>query len=127
MSQQKSLWDCVQKNAAQTETNERAQERREMDSVRRDKIKKLRASSQWVTLLQVARGLPGCFSLNDLSVACHLADPAKFGMRGYPHFPDNHRVHYILYGTRGLIAQGLIERVSTGLFRMRPEAQATTE
>ncbi len=38
-------------------------------------------------------------------------------MKGYP-YPDNHKVHYILYGDRGLIAKGLILRVSTGLFRL---------
>jgi hypothetical protein len=36
-------------------------------------------------------------------------------MRGYP-YPDNHKVHYILYGTRGLIAKGIIRRVREGLF-----------
>ena len=36
-------------------------------------------------------------------------------MKGYP-YPDNHKVHYILYGDRGLIAKGLIRRVQQGLF-----------
>src|SRR4051794_2591954 len=121
MTQPKSLWEWAEEGAARGEEQERTEERMEMDAVRRDKIKKLRANTQWQTLLRVARSLPGCFSLNDLSVAFHREDPAGFGMRGYPHFPDNHRVHYILYGTRGLIAQGLIERVSTGLFRVRSE------
>jgi hypothetical protein len=121
MTQQKSLWDWAEEGAAQGETRERTEQRMAMDAVRRDTIKKLRGNSQWATLLRVTRTLPGCFSLNDLSVACHRADPVGFGMRGYSHFPDNHRVHYILYGTRGLIAQGLIERVSAGLFRVRAE------
>ena len=38
-------------------------------------------------------------------------------MHGYP-YPDNHKVHYILYGSRGLVAQGLIRRVDEGLFRV---------
>ena len=41
-------------------------------------------------------------------------------MRGYP-YPDNHKVHYILYGTRGLIAKGIIQRVRQGLFRVPDE------
>jgi len=36
-------------------------------------------------------------------------------MKGYP-YPDNHKVHYILYGSRGLIARGVIQRVREGLF-----------
>jgi hypothetical protein len=38
-------------------------------------------------------------------------------MKGYP-YPDNHKVHYILYGTRGLIAKGIVQRVRQGLFRL---------
>jgi hypothetical protein len=41
--------------------------------------------------------------------------PDFFGMKGYP-YPDNHKVHYILYGSRGLIARGVIRRVREGLF-----------
>jgi hypothetical protein len=65
----------------------------------------------------VARELPQPFTLNDVSVAVWRVCPEFFGMRGYP-FPDNHKVHYILYGTRGLIAKGLIQRVRQGLFRV---------
>ena len=38
-------------------------------------------------------------------------------MKGYP-YPDNHKVHYILYGDRGLIAKGMIMRVRQGVFRL---------
>jgi hypothetical protein len=38
-------------------------------------------------------------------------------MKGYP-YPDNHKIHFILYGQRGLIAKGLIRRVQEGLFRV---------
>jgi hypothetical protein len=41
-------------------------------------------------------------------------------MKGYP-YPDNHKVHYILYGERGLIAKGMILRVHQGLFRVPDE------
>jgi hypothetical protein len=70
-----------------------------------------------LTLLRVARSIPQPFTLNDISVAVWKACPEFFGMRGYP-YPDNHKVHYILYGTRGLIAKGIIRRVHQGLFRI---------
>jgi hypothetical protein len=75
-----------------------------------------------LTLLRVARTIPQPFTLNDISVAVWKTCPEFFGMRGYP-YPDNHKVHYILYGDRGLIAKGIIERVSQGLFRV-PEGPA---
>jgi hypothetical protein len=43
--------------------------------------------------------------------------PEFFGMKGYS-YPDNHRVHYILYGNRGLIAKGILQRVRQGLFQV---------
>jgi hypothetical protein len=43
---------------------------------------------------------PPPFTLNDISVAVWQACPESLGMHGYP-FPDNHKVHYILYGSRG--------------------------
>jgi hypothetical protein len=65
----------------------------------------------------VARTIPQPFTLNDISVAVWKACPQFFGMKGYP-YPDNHKVHYILYGTRGLIAKGIVQRVRQGLFRL---------
>ena len=44
-------------------------------------------------------------------------------MRGYP-YPDNHKVHYILYGTRGLIAKGIVTRVRKGIFRVSDDPKA---
>ena len=75
---------------------------------------------------QVVEVMPGVlwvrlklpFRLNDLSVACWRHDPEFFGMKGYPHFPDNHKIHTFLYGKRGLIARRLIHRVSEGLFEV---------
>jgi hypothetical protein len=84
---------------------------------RRTAIKRLRAGGHWLTLLQVARTIAQPFTLNDISVAVWRSCPDFFGMKGYP-YPDNHKVHYILYGDRGLIAKGLIRRVSQGLFRV---------
>ncbi len=70
-----------------------------------------------MTLLRVARTIPQPFTLNDISVAVWRACPDFFQMKGYP-YPDNHKVHYILYGDRGLIAKGLLLRVKQGLFQL---------
>jgi hypothetical protein len=112
------LWDLVD----QGENRERAVERAEMENVRRKKIKKLRATSQWLTVMRVARQIKQPFMLNDLSVACFNQDSVNFGLKGYPQYPDNHRIHYILYGEKGLIAAGLLKRVSQGLFEVGDEA-----
>jgi hypothetical protein len=93
------------------------EEQDDKDSTRRKTIKRLRAGGHWLTLLRVARTISQPFTLNDISVAVWRACPDFFGMKGYP-YPDNHKVHYILYGDRGLIAKGLIRRVHQGLFRV---------
>ncbi len=111
MSDQRDLWDF-------SDEPPDAPERDDRDRARRQAIKRLRASGHWVTLLRVARTIPQPFTLNDISVAVWQACPEFFGMKGYP-YPDNHKVHYILYGDRGLIAKGLILRVQQGLFRVR--------
>ena len=110
---ERTLWDYVDAGGdrqAYLESGDR-------DESRRRAIKRLRASGHWLTLLQVARSIPQPFTLNDISVAVWRACPDFFGMKGYP-YPDNHKVHYILYGTRGLIAKGIIRRVRQGLFRI---------
>jgi hypothetical protein len=109
MSKQESLWDY----AAEADRAGKA----DRDRSRRRSISRLRASGHWLILLRVARTIPQPFTLNDISVAVWQARPDVFGMRGYPH-PDNHKVHYILYGSRGLIAKGIIKRVQEGLFRL---------
>ncbi len=110
---QQSLWDFLEEGASKQDylgACDRAESQRQA-------IKRLRASGHWLTLLRVARTIPQPFTLNDISVAVWKACPDFFGMRGYP-YPDNHKVHYILYGSRGLIARGLIQRVREGLFRL---------
>lgn len=92
-------------------------EKEDKETARRKTIKRLRAGGHWLTLLRVARTIPQPFTLNDISVAVWRACPDFFGMKGYP-YPDNHKVHYILYGDRGLIAKGLIRRVHQGLFQI---------
>jgi hypothetical protein len=109
MSDQRDLWDFAHDA-----------DRDDRDSTRRARIKRLRASGHWLTLLRVARTIAQPFTLNDISVAVWRACPEFFGMKGYP-YPDNHKVHYILYGDRGLIAKGMILRVQQGLFRVPDE------
>ena len=116
MAEQRGLWDYLEEGLSKQE----AFERQERERSREQAVRRLRASGHWLTLLRVARSIPQPFTLNDISVAVWRACPEFFGMRGYP-YPDNHKVHYILYGTRGLIAKGLIRRVRQGLFRV-PEA-----
>ena len=110
---QRTLWDYVEDARSE-------EERSEMERSRKETFKKLRTSGHWLTLLRVARSIPQPFTLNDISVAVWKACPEFFGMRGYS-YPDNHKVHYILYGTRGLIAKGIIQRVRQGLFRIPDE------
>jgi hypothetical protein len=121
MAEQRGLWDYLE----QGKDKEEALQAAEREGSRREALRRLRASGHWLTLLRVARSIPQPFTLNDISVAVWRACPEFFGMRGYP-YPDNHKVHYILYGNRGLIAKGLIRRVRQGLFRV-PEATAGDE
>ena len=111
-----TLWDYLEPERRKPEVLDHT----DRDATRRQAIKKLRTSGHWLTLLRVARTIPQPFTLNDISVAVWRACPEFFGMKGYP-YPDNHKVHYILYGDRGLIAKGMIRRVSQGLFRLPEE------
>jgi hypothetical protein len=113
MSQQRSLWEFLEEGRSKEEYREHADKQQS----RRQTLQRLRAGGHWLTLLRVARTIPQPFTLNDISVAVWKADPDFFGMKGYP-YPDNHKVHYILYGTRGLIAKGLVARVRQGIFRI---------
>ncbi len=113
MTQERSLWDYVEAGGSKQESLQKL----DKDQTRQQTIKRLRSSGHWLTLLRVARTVPQPFTLNDISVAVWRACPEFFGMKGYP-YPDNHKVHYILYGDRGLIAKGLVQRVSQGVFRL---------
>ena len=114
---QRTLWDYAEQRTEEQPDAKEESERADRERSRRQTFKRLRASGHWLTLLRVARSIPQPFTLNDISVAVWKACPEFFGMRGYP-YPDNHKVHYILYGTRGLIAKGIIRRVRQGLFRI---------
>jgi hypothetical protein len=113
MSEDPTLWDYLELVRRQEE--QRAQADREQS--RRATFKRLRGGGHWLILLRVARTIPQPFTLNDISVAVWKACPEFFGMKGYA-YPDNHKVHSILYGDRGLIAKGLLQRVRTGLFQV---------
>src|SRR5262249_32593213 len=114
---QQTLWDYAEQRPQEQQDVKEENERADRERSRRETFKRLRASGHWLTLLRVARSIPQPFTLNDISVAVWKPCPEFFGMRGYP-YPDNHKVHYILYGTRGLIAKGIIRRVRQGLFRI---------
>ncbi len=90
----------------------------DMRQTRRRKYDALLATGMAAVVLEVARSLPQPFRLNDLAVACHRRDAAFFGMAGYAHHPDNHKLHSFLYGRRGLVRRGHLERVAEGLFRV---------
>jgi hypothetical protein len=113
MAQQHTLWDHLGSGGSNESTHDKV----EKDCSRQRVLKRLRGSGHWLTLLRVARTISQPFTLNDISVAVWKACPEFFGMKGYP-YPDNHKVHFILYGQRGLIAKGLIRRVDEGVFRV---------
>jgi hypothetical protein len=92
-----------------------------MEESRHRKYEARLATGKAAVVLAVAKTLPQPFRLNDLSVACHQHDPAYFGMDGYGHHPDNHKIHSFLYGRRGLIRRGFLERVDEGVFRVPEE------
>jgi len=113
MTRQRTLWEYLEEGGGKPERREQADRERS----RRRTYKRLGSGGHWLALLRVARTIPQPFTLNDISVAVWRAHPEAFGMNGYP-FPDNHKVHYILYGARGLIAKGILQRVRQGLFRV---------
>lgn len=113
MAHERSLWDPVEVE----DSKQAFREHLDKASARQQTFRRLRGSGHWLTLLRVARTISQPFTLNDISVAVWKACPEFFGMKGYP-YPDNHKVHFILYGQRGLIAKGLIRRIQQGLFRV---------
>ena len=113
MADERTLWDHVDAGESKAAFREKV----DKAETRQQTFRRLRGNGHWLTLLRVARSIPEPFTLNDISVAVWKACPEFFGMKGYP-YPDNHKVHYILYGDRGLIAKGLLERVRQGLFRV---------
>ena len=99
----------------------------EKKASQRRKYSELLATGKAAVVLAVAKTLQQPFRLNDLSVACHKHDPDFFGMEGYKHHPDNHKIHSFLYGRRGLIRRGHLQRIAEGLFRVPPPESAEPE
>ena len=91
------------------------------------KYEAILATGKAAVVLAVAKTLQQPFRLNDLSVACHKHDPDFFGMEGYKHHPDNHKIHSFLYGRRGLVRRGHLQRIAEGLFRVPPPESAEPE
>jgi hypothetical protein len=113
MSGEQTLWDYAEPEGGREDWRGRA----DREQTRREVFRRLRAGGHWLILLRVARTITQPFTLNDISVAVWRACPEFFSMKGYP-YPDNHKVHSILYGDRGLIAKGLLLRVARGWFRV---------
>lgn len=107
--QQRSLFDDPELNLVH-----------ELRETQHRKYEAILATGKAAVVLAVARTLTQPFRLNDLSVACHKRDSDFFGMEGYKHHPDNHKIHSFLYGRRGLIRRGHLERIDEGLFRVPP-------
>lgn len=62
------------------------------------------------------------FSLADLAVFCWCKCPELFGLEEYGDtHPDPTTVRNALYGARGLIAAGKIEKLPDGRFRLAAE------
>jgi hypothetical protein len=97
----------------------------ELRETQHRKYEAVLATGKAAVVLAVAHTLKQPFRLNDLSVACHRHDPDFFGMEGYKHHPDNHKIHSSLYGRRGLIRRGHLERIDEGLFRVPPPDRPT--
>jgi hypothetical protein len=70
-------------------------------------------------LLQAASELSEKFCEEDLVLAAWLLDKRRFGLGRY-HIahPDNNRVRATLVGHRGLIADGLLERIGPKQYRL---------
>ena len=71
MSEQRTLWECVEEGRSKEEYRDQADKERS----RRRTYKRLQTGGHWLTLLRVARGIPQPFTLNDISVAVWKACP----------------------------------------------------
>jgi hypothetical protein len=76
-------------------------------------------------LVMVVMGrLDGEITGEHLAVECWRAYPRRFGLRGYDlHYPDPSKVYVPLMGAKGLIHQGLIEKVGPKRYRLTAHGQ----
>ena len=62
------------------------------------------------------------FTAADLVVEAWMDDPYLFGLRGYEaKYPDANRVLCKIYGSGGMVQKGLLEDVSTRVYRITDE------
>ncbi len=65
----------------------------------------------------VAEGLPQPFALEDLVLAAWRFDPKGFGLgKHYLSHPNSKTVEAEIYGIKGLVAEGILQKVSRGVF-----------
>lgn len=80
------------------------------------------ADSRFVLILEVAATLPRVFSHEDLVVACWKHYPSQFSMAEYP-YPDNNKISAIIYGRRGLLGVGGLEKVGPKVYQITEEGR----
>ncbi len=70
-------------------------------------------------LLEAARTWDGPFNLSTLVLTAWEMFPDDFGLPGAEkQYPSDNKVRYLLYGSKGLIARGLIVKCEGGLMRV---------
>ncbi len=70
-------------------------------------------------LLEAAQALQRDFGLSSLVLTAWMMFPEVFGLPGVERqHPSDNKVRYLLYGSKGLIARGLIEKCEGGLYRV---------
>jgi hypothetical protein len=73
-------------------------------------------SLQEVVLRAAARFGAGGVLRSLLVITAWMADKARFGMPGYPNYPDSYKVISCLYGKSGLIHRGLLRKQGDRLY-----------
>lgn len=63
-------------------------------------------------------GTPEPFAVADLIAAVWGSGNPHFALEGYPALVDGHKVRCCLFGQRGLVARGYLERVGASRFRL---------
>lgn len=59
-----------------------------------------------------------------LAVMCWQRFPASFGLKGFPHHPDHHKVLAALCGAKGLVSTGQLQRHQGGLLTLTDSGRA---
>lgn len=71
-------------------------------------------------VLETARGFTGPFTKEDLAYGSWMTYPLDFALKGYI-CPDSHRVYAYLFGERGLVKCGYLERLPDGRYQVATE------